>query len=165
MKPPAASDYPTVLVVDDFVEIRVILGRLLQAAGYRILEASGARQAQRLADEDGNIDVLVTDFRMPDMNGVELAGWFHSRFPATKVVVLSGSACELEAYDELADWALCLDKSKASAQLVGLVKRLLAEPRSEARGLGGAEIDQSASAETRVLAEIPKPGHHSRRRI
>ena len=161
MKQPAASGQATVLVVDDFPEIRVILARLLKIAGYRVLEASSAQQAQRLADEDENIDVLVTDFRMPGLSGVELARWFHSRFPATKVLLLSGSACELEAYDELAGWAPSLDKSKVSTQLIELVKRLLAEPRSEARCLGGAEIVQPVSAEAMVLRKTPKPSHHS----
>ncbi len=91
----------TVLVVDDYAEYRELAAHLLRQAGYQVLEANCGQQAQRLAEEHGKIDLLATDLTMPGMNGVDLARWFHKRFPFSKVLLVSGSAWwEIEAYVE-----------------------------------------------------------------
>ena len=157
----AATGRTTVLVTDDCPEVRELFTCLLRKAGYRVLEASGAPEAQQLAGEEANIDMLVTDFRMPGMNGVELARWFHSRFPLSPVLLVSGSACELDAYREPPGWPPLLDKSEVFTRLVPMVGELLAERTSGSPGLGAAEIAQRAAAETLVLREILEKGGQS----
>src|ERR1039458_10160904 len=148
MTHPAASGQATVLMVDDCAEDRELFAHLLLAAGYRVLEANGAQQAQRLAGAEGKIDLLLTDFNMPGMNGVELARWFQSRFPLSKVLLVSDSAWKLEPSLETTGWPAFLDKTEAFARLAATVEKLLAEATTHLQGFGAAEIAKRPSAET-----------------
>src|SRR5262249_36960309 len=60
----------TILVVDDEPEIRKLLHKYLESAGYYVLEAGDGREAERLIGS-GAIDVLVTDLAMPGQEGLE----------------------------------------------------------------------------------------------
>jgi DNA-binding NtrC family response regulator len=162
MRPAATSGQATVLLVDDFAGIRELFAELLREAGYRVLEASNAGLAQQLAGEEAKIDILITDFRMPGMNGVELARWFRSRFPLSQVLLVSGAGCELDAYLELPGWPAFLDKTEAVIKLVATVEKLLAQTATRSEGFGAAEIAQRASANTMVLREILERGNQSR---
>jgi DNA-binding NtrC family response regulator len=141
-------------VVDDFAEVREMFAWLLRKAGCQVLMADSAKQAQHLIGDQGSIDLLVTDLNMPGMNGMELARWFRSRSPLSKMLLVSGSACEAEAYLETAPWLPFLDKADAFAQLVPMVEKLLAETTSRLEGFSRAEIGHRTSAETKVLREI-----------
>jgi CheY-like chemotaxis protein len=143
---PAAPGQPTVLVVDDSADERELHSYVLRTAGYRVLEPNGAEQAQRLAGEGGRIDVLVTDFNMPGLNGVELARWFRRWLPLSKVLLVSGAPWRLEAHLEATGWPPFLDKMKAFTRLAGSVAKLLAETTSLLPGFGTAELTQRASA-------------------
>ncbi len=117
-----------ILTVDDCAEDREMAAYALRNAGYRVLGVGDAQEAQRIAEERGDIDLLVTDFKMPGMNGVELARWFHSRFPLKKVLLVSSFPWEeIEPSLENTDWLAFLDKKGAFTQLAATVKRLLAE--------------------------------------
>jgi DNA-binding NtrC family response regulator len=151
---PAASERATVLVVDDYDDLRAFLAHLLQAAGYRVLEADGAQQAQRLAAAEGMIDVLVTDFNMPGMNGIELARWFQGRSPSGKVLLVSSETQELQAYLDAWGWFPFLDKAEAFTRLVPTVEDLVAEVSAESHGFGATQSARPASGSTTVLREM-----------
>lgn len=122
----------TVLDVDDDADLLELLACLLLRAGCRVLQANDAAQAQRVACQERRIDVLVTDFNMPGMNGIELARWFKRRSPRSKVLLVSS---QLPALDADTRWLPCLDKAEAFTQLVPTVGRLLAGRRTEPQGL------------------------------
>ena len=72
----------TLLLVDDEEKIRRVLGQALRAEGHEVIEAAGAREAQRvLAERD--IDVLIIDNLMPDMTGLDLIREFVAATPET----------------------------------------------------------------------------------
>ena len=141
MDHPAATGRTTVLVVDDSPEDRELFAYVLRKAGHRVLEANGAREAQRLTGEEGKIDLLVTDFNMPEMNGVELARWFRSRSPGSKVLLLSGAPWQLEAFLEATGWPAFLDK-------------LLAEMTPHVQGFGPPESVQWVAAGAMAQRDI-----------
>jgi two-component system, chemotaxis family, chemotaxis protein CheY len=58
------------IVVDDSMTIRKLVGRVLQQAGFEILEASNGREAMS-ALEGCTAQVIITDVNMPVMNGLE----------------------------------------------------------------------------------------------
>ncbi|MFH1135612.1 MAG: response regulator [Pseudomonadota bacterium] len=61
----------TILIVDDAVSMRGLVGMTLRNAGYGVVEASDGRDA--LAKISGQkVNMVVTDFNMPNMNGIEL---------------------------------------------------------------------------------------------
>ncbi len=83
----------TVLVVDDDASVRRIAVRVLEDAGFTILEASNGREAldvlERAADR---VDIVLTDLVMPEMDGRELIRILGDRRPGLPVVSMSGYA-------------------------------------------------------------------------
>jgi CheY-like chemotaxis protein len=64
----AASEQKTVLVVDDYDEIRFLTRQALESFGYRVLEASSGAEAVRVAQADAP-DLILLDLSMPSMDG------------------------------------------------------------------------------------------------
>ncbi len=77
-----------VLVVDDNELLCRLMCEILRMEGYRAVPATSARQALE-AFEREEFDVLVTDFRMPDMSGLELARAIRDRNPQFPIIVMS----------------------------------------------------------------------------
>jgi CheY-like chemotaxis protein len=82
-----------VLVVDDEEFILETTREALRDVGYRVLTATGGEEALRMLEEvDGAVDVVVTDLRMPDMNGFDLIRTLRARNPSLPIVAASGVA-------------------------------------------------------------------------
>jgi two-component system, cell cycle sensor histidine kinase and response regulator CckA len=80
----------TVLVVEDAPGLRKLTKRLLEKQGYAVIVASSAEEALRVFDQHGSIDLLLTDVVMPGASGPELTQRLVERWPALKVVFMSG---------------------------------------------------------------------------
>src|SRR5712691_3327510 len=81
---------PVVLVVDDDHTIRQVERRVLQTAGYRVVEARDGGEALTLLDRDTSFDLLIADFNMPVMEGDEVARRFRAARPDLKVLYVTG---------------------------------------------------------------------------
>lgn len=79
----------TLLLVDDEPNILASLKRLLRSAGYQILTASGGQEGLELLAHN-EVDVIVSDQRMPGMTGVEFLRQVKKLHPDTVRIVLSG---------------------------------------------------------------------------
>lgn len=80
---------PTILLVDDEANVLNSLRRLLRPGGYEIHTAeSGEAALAQLANLQA--DLVVSDMRMPGMNGAELLAQVRSRWPATMRILLTG---------------------------------------------------------------------------
>ena len=88
--PPLPRGTETVLVVEDEDLVRETLCKCLDAHGYHVLEASSGPAALRLAEKAEQIDLLITDFVMPEMNGRELAEHLLQTRPDLRIIVHSG---------------------------------------------------------------------------
>ncbi|HWW02568.1 MAG TPA: response regulator [Candidatus Acidoferrum sp.] len=82
---------PTLLVVDDDPMIRCLAANVLSSQGYKVLQADSASEALRLAGTTATIDLLLTDFAMPEVDGLELTRRFRAVHPETPVLMVSGS--------------------------------------------------------------------------
>ena len=81
----------TVLLVEDEGQIRAVARGILQRQGYRVLEASTAAAASRLAAEyASHIDLLLTDVVMPQTSGRQLAEQLGAERPTMKILFMSG---------------------------------------------------------------------------
>lgn len=60
------------LVVDDSSAMRAILGMTLKRRGFEILQAKDGLDALRVLGSSGNVDLILIDWNMPGMNGLEL---------------------------------------------------------------------------------------------
>jgi CheY-like chemotaxis protein len=89
--PPVPRGTETVLLVDDEPGVRGLAGTILRSCGYTVLEATDVDEALRLGREHpGPIDLLVTDVRMPRLNGPELASALRPLRPGLSVMFMSG---------------------------------------------------------------------------
>jgi DNA-binding NtrC family response regulator len=79
-----------VLLVDDQPEVRRVVRRNLVKAGYVVVEAWNGRIAFELARQS-TFDLVISDVRMPDMDGLDLLAALHELDPDLPVVLTSGS--------------------------------------------------------------------------
>jgi CheY-like chemotaxis protein len=132
------------LLVDDNEALRRSLRRALTAEGHEVVEASNGREAvQRAKEED--FDLILSDVRMPDMDGVELLRSIHERDADLPVLLITGDpelgtamkAVEYGALEYLTK-PVDLEKLKASTlRALALRKqRLLAKRALEAQSTG-----------------------------
>jgi CheY-like chemotaxis protein len=115
----------TVLVVDDEPLLRELMSDILRSLGYRVLEASGGLEAQRLIGADEKINLLLTDFSMPETNGLELARWLQREYPAVKVLITTGAVRELLDQVGEHEWLAVLPKPFDGVQLGRMIRLLL----------------------------------------
>jgi len=89
--PPVSTELAgkTVLIVEDEGVIRNLVRRILERAGYRVLEAADSVEGTRQFHAQA-VDLIILDTGLPDMGGVELAASLLREAPATRVLLLSG---------------------------------------------------------------------------
>jgi two-component system cell cycle sensor histidine kinase/response regulator CckA len=86
-----------VLVVEDEDSLRRALKRLLQSEGYSVLEAENGAKALELLTgaEATRIDLVLTDLRMPVMDGRQLAATLARIRPSLPIIFMSGFTAQL----------------------------------------------------------------------
>ncbi len=95
---PPRSRNEAILLVEDDVEVRQMLHRLLDELGYRVTTATTGTEALKLLENGLHPDLLLTDVVLPDgPNGFELAAQARSRQPRLKLLFTSGYAQGLAA--------------------------------------------------------------------
>jgi diguanylate cyclase (GGDEF)-like protein/PAS domain S-box-containing protein len=96
--PPPLQDgdsKPTLLLLDDEANVLAALARLFRADGYRVLRAQTAEEAFNLLAIN-QVQVVISDQRMPGMNGTEFLSRVKKLYPGTIRIILSGYT-ELES--------------------------------------------------------------------
>jgi CheY-like chemotaxis protein/anti-sigma regulatory factor (Ser/Thr protein kinase) len=81
-----------ILVIDDEPEVRATLVDMLAADGHRVVEASGGREGIDRLASGLDVDLVLTDFGMPDMPGPEVARVIRERWPQLPVGLVTGWA-------------------------------------------------------------------------
>lgn len=76
------------LVIDDEERLRKLLARILQLEGFDIFEAGTAKDGLRRLEHEA-IDVVISDVKLPDINGIELTKTIKAKYPATEIIVLT----------------------------------------------------------------------------
>lgn len=86
-----ASEQLVVLAVDDDALVLTNTAAMLEDAGHRVLQATSGKLALQLLGEN-RVDMLITDFAMPEMSGAELAEAAQAGWPGLPVLLVSGYA-------------------------------------------------------------------------
>jgi len=89
--PTTVTDKPTLLLVDDEESILNSLRRLLRSQPYEVLLATSGAQALEIM-EQRSVDLVMSDARMPNMDGATLLAHVHQRYPDTTRIMLTGYA-------------------------------------------------------------------------
>ena len=82
-----------VLIVDDEPDIRKVVRMTLAKDGYDVLEAQNGQEAMDMIQRGENpmtLDVIITDIRMPNVNGIEAITYFKKEWPSVPLIVLTG---------------------------------------------------------------------------
>lgn len=88
---PASSPKAVILLVDDEPMVLKMLQTFLTSQNYQILCASGGKEALAVIERQQHaIDLLITDIRMPDMNGVSLLEAVRQLYPSLPVILMTG---------------------------------------------------------------------------
>jgi DNA-binding response OmpR family regulator len=92
-----------ILVVDDEEDIRWIIRMILERAQFHVVEASdGAKAMEMLARDAGNeISCVITDYLMPQMNGLQLCKQLRERYGKQLSIFLITACLEQERYDKV----------------------------------------------------------------
>lgn len=119
------SARPSVLLVDDNHDGLIARRSLLEEQGYRVQIANNGEEGLKLVQTDA-FDVVVTDFKMPRMDGAELIKRIRQINPKIPVILLSGFVDPLGLTEEGTGADAVLPKSaNEPAHLVRWVKRLV----------------------------------------
>jgi CheY-like chemotaxis protein len=87
----------SILVVDDDQPVRLLLHKILERAGFRVLEASNGSEALKLFQANASqVELLLTDLNMPGRSGIELATEIRRERPNLPVVFISAGFAEFE---------------------------------------------------------------------
>jgi two-component system, cell cycle sensor histidine kinase and response regulator CckA len=92
IQPPQTSlrGTETILLVEDDPAVRMLARRVLEAHGYRVLEAADGVEAIELAKQQGPIHLLIADVIMPHMSGQEVASAVAAVAPGIRTLYVSG---------------------------------------------------------------------------
>ena len=86
-----------ILIVEDDESVRVLSARALERAGHQVeISCDGASGLTRVEGAAGAYDLVVSDIRMPEMDGIEMAQEIARRFPGLKIVLMTGYADQRE---------------------------------------------------------------------
>jgi DNA-binding NtrC family response regulator len=95
-----------ILVVDDEDIVRTSCNRTLSPEGYEVRLAKNGVEGLKMASEE-RFDLVLTDLKMPDMDGIEVLRIIREKWPETAVIIVTGyqtvdtavKAIKLGAYD------------------------------------------------------------------
>jgi two-component system, cell cycle sensor histidine kinase and response regulator CckA len=120
-------DQKTILVVDDEPSILKYVSGFLRAGKYNVLTATSAEVAlKKSKDYKEDIHLLLTDFQMPGMDGIQLATAMSVDRPQLKVLMMSGFTGGMLVLNE--GWHF-LPKPFVTSQLLALVVGLVSPDR------------------------------------
>ncbi|RWC30448.1 response regulator [Mesorhizobium sp.] len=90
------------LIVEDDESVRTLAARALERAGHMIdIAADGAQGLALIRAARGGYDLVVSDIRMPEMDGIQMAKAAAALFPAMKILLMTGYADQRERAEEL----------------------------------------------------------------
>ena len=126
--PPPAKDSATVgvLIVDDESLIRWSLAEMLSSHGYFVAEACDGKNALALLrDPFFRIDVVMLDYRLPDLNGLQVLSAIRAVSPRSRVVLMTAYGTPEVAAEAVRLGAICVvDKPIEMEDVAALVQRV-----------------------------------------
>jgi CheY-like chemotaxis protein len=127
--PYRAAIQATILLVDDNDDGILARRSVLEELGYRVVSAKCGSEALRLAEKEA-LDLVITDYRMSPIDGLELITRLREKNFAKPIILLTGFAENLGLRPDATGADVVIQKSANEiVTLVRHTKRLLASPR------------------------------------
>src|SRR5215831_2826109 len=162
------ADPPRILIADDEVNLRRVLGAILEREGYEVLAAADGEEAlQLLSAEEGDVQTVITDLKMPRLDGMGLLRKVSSDWPDVPVIMITAhgsvdnavEAVKLGAFDyiekpfEREQIKQVVHKALATYELA---RKTAASPAKVEPGRGKYHLVGQSSAITQVYQIIDK---------
>ncbi|HEY6476549.1 MAG TPA: response regulator [Polyangia bacterium] len=117
----------SILIIEDDELLRPVVARVLRRNGYAVAEAaSGAEAEERALAAGFAVDLLLVDVGLPGLSGPEVVGRLQQRWPAVKVLFMSGFGRTVLAEEGLAPGPHLLEKPFSPTALIERIEALLA---------------------------------------
>ena len=123
---PSTKTKATLLWIDDFQVGLEMYRAMFERLGYRVLTASSGEMGLRVAASH-HVDLVVTDYEMPGMNGEAVAFALKALYPNVPVILFSGSTSVSDRALKLVD--ACCDKAGSREELLAAIHFLLQKKR------------------------------------
>ncbi|NMD04902.1 MAG: sigma-54-dependent Fis family transcriptional regulator, partial [Deltaproteobacteria bacterium] len=94
-----------ILIVDDELNMRLVLTAMLKKEGYEIASAADGSEALSIL-KSGPIDAVITDLKMPNVDGMELLNHMNDKHPAIPVIIITAHGTVATAVKALKKGAL-----------------------------------------------------------
>lgn len=150
----------SILVIDDEESMRRFLTVLLEREGYRVVSSATGRAALR-AMEGESFDVVITDLKMPDMDGIQVLEEVKARRPSIPVVIFTAHATIGSAIDAVNKGAFQYVEKKAKNDEIALVVknalsmgRLQTENQALKRQLRMSHSDRKIIGKSEEMAKV-----------
>ncbi|TPJ78340.1 response regulator [Mesorhizobium sp. B2-6-2] len=90
------------LIVEDDESVRTLAARALERDGHNVTIATdGAQGLDMIRQARGGFDLVLSDIRMPEMDGIEMATAAAKEFPTMRIMLMTGYADQRERAEEL----------------------------------------------------------------
>jgi CheY-like chemotaxis protein len=90
-----------ILLVDDEALVRIGTALMLEELDCHVVQASTAAQGLQLLAENDDIEIVITDFRMPDMDGLAMIERARQARPKIKAILMTGYSADDERFSSL----------------------------------------------------------------
>lgn len=146
------SDTPTLLFVDDEPSILAALRRVLRPYGYRILLAEGGAAGLEILEREA-VDLIVSDMRMPQMDGVAFLKAARLRWPNAARILLTGYADMTSTVAAINEGAIqrYIAKPWEDDELINAIQEALARQQLERANHQLSELTLRQNEELREL--------------
>ncbi len=143
------------LIIDDEERLRSLLARILELEGYDIAVASTGKEGLKKLQNE-TIHVVISDVKLPDINGIELTSSIKTSWPATEVIVLTAFGTINDGVKAIKSGAFdYITKGDDNEKIIPLVSKAMDKALLQCRVV---ELEQKLSAKfgfERLIGESP----------
>jgi DNA-binding NtrC family response regulator len=132
----------TLLLVDDEIENLRCLGEILDGFGYKVIAKPDAQSALSVVRDGIDVDLVITDYRMPGIDGLEFLVLLKNILPAVPVIILTAYGAVETYFKSLSLGAFeYVNKPVTAKELGRIVKAALACPENDSM-VPGSSLSQ-----------------------
>lgn len=123
-----------ILIIDDEDELRKALSRIIELEGYQVFQADTAKKGFKLLEQENDIQLIITDVKLPDENGIQVLEKVKAIYPASEVIVITAfgtiqdgvKAMKLGAFDYIT-------KGDGDDQIIVIIERAIEKSKMQYR--------------------------------
>jgi DNA-binding NtrC family response regulator len=149
-----------VLIVDDELNMRVVLQAMLKKKGYQVAQAADGLEALECLEKE-QIDVVVTDLKMPKLGGLGLLEHVTTNYPETPVIIITAHGTIETAVDALKKGAFdYITKPFDRDELISVIEKAI---RTRIKNHGEVIWRKRKSLNTESSGAAKRSGRYTKR--